>query len=763
MKNLFKYAASYWKAMIAIVLILVVQAYCDLSLPAYTSDIVNVGIQQGGIEDEVPRQIATEEMEKLLLFVSEDDQQTVMDAYTEDNTSYKKEAYVLKDSVAEEENTMENLKDILQIPMMMTSGIESGSDTTKQMEDKLKEQMSQGMAQSMPQGADQTMPEGMPQGESQAESQAVSLDDMSMFDLLKMLPAEQRATMVEKIEEQMSEMPDTILDQASVSFCRSAYKDLGMDMDQTQIHYLLKTGGQMAALALLGMVASIMVAFLASRVGASAGRDLRSGVFHKVVGFSNNEFNHFSTASLITRSTNDIQQIQMLIVMLLRMVLYAPILAIGGVLQVMKTNVSMSWIIGLAVIIIAFVVLLLFLVVMPKFKVLQNLVDKLNLVTREILTGLPVIRAFSTEKHEEERFDDANRTLTKTNLFVNRAMTFMMPVMMLVMNGVSVLIVWTGAHGISDGKMQVGDMMAFIQYTMQIIMSFLMITAISIMLPRANVAAGRICEVLEMEPSVNDPEEPVMPDKQEKGTVEFDHVSFAYPEAGENVINDITFKAEKGQTVAIIGSTGSGKSTLINLIPRFYDATQGNVLVFGKPVKEQDMESLRSQIAVVPQKAVLFAGTIRENMKWGKEDATDEEIMEALTIAQAAEVVQKKEGGLDAFVEQGGKNLSGGQRQRLTIARALVRKPRILILDDSASALDFATDAALRKAIREMKNAPTVFIVSQRTSSIRFADQILVLDDGKSVGVGTHDELLTTCSVYKEIYDSQYKKSGKEA
>ena len=369
--------------MIAIVLILVVQAYCDLSLPAYTSDIVNVGIQQGGIEDEVPRQIATEEMEKLLLFVSEDDQQTVLDAYTEDNTSYKKEAYVLKDSVAEEEDTMEDLKEILQIPMMMTSGIESGSDTTKQMEDKLKEQMSQGMPQS------------------------VSLDDMSMFELLKMLPAEQRTTMVEKIEEQMSEMPDTILDQAAVSFCKSAYKDLGMDMDQTQIHYLLKTGGQMAALALLGMAASIMVAFLASRVGASAGRDLRSGVFHKVVGFSNNEFNHFSTASLITRSTNDIQQIQMLIVMLLRMVLYAPILAIGGVLQVMKTNVSMSWIIGLAVIIIAFVVLLLFLVVMPKFKVLQNLVDKLNLVTREILTGLPVIRAFSTEKHEEERFDES--------------------------------------------------------------------------------------------------------------------------------------------------------------------------------------------------------------------------------------------------------------------------------------------------------------------------------------------------------------------
>ncbi len=368
----------------------------------------------------------------------------------------------------------------------------------------------------MPQGADQTMPEGMPQGESQAESQAVSLDDMSMFDLLKMLPAEQRATIVEKIEEQMSEMPDTILDQAAVSFCRSAYKDLGMDMDQTQIHYLLKTGGQMAALALLGMVASIMVAFLASRVGASAGRDLRSGVFHKVVGFSNNEFNHFSTASLITRSTNDIQQIQMLIVMLLRMVLYAPILAIGGVLQVMKTNVSMSWIIGLAVIIIAFVVLLLFLVVMPKFKVLQNLVDKLNLVTREILTGLPVIRAFGTQKHEEERFDDANKALTKTNLFVNRAMTFMMPLMMLVMNGVSVLIVWTGAHGISDGKMQVGDMMAFIQYTMQIIMGFLMLCMISIMLPRAAVAADRVEEVLKSETMIHDPKQENISQKTEK-------------------------------------------------------------------------------------------------------------------------------------------------------------------------------------------------------------------------------------------------------
>lgn len=763
MKNLFKYAASYWKAMIAIVLILVVQAYCDLSLPAYTSDIVNVGIQQGGIEDEVPRQIATEEMEKLLLLVSEDDQQTVMDAYTEDNTSYKKEAYVLKDSVAEEENTMENLKDILQIPMMMTSGIESGSDTTKQMEDKLKEQMSQGMAQSMPQGADRTMPEGMPQSESQTESQAVSLDDMSMFDLLKMLPAEQRATMVEKIEEQMSEMPDTILDQAAVSFCRSAYKDLGMDMDQTQIHYLLKTGGQMAALALLGMVASIMVAFLASRVGASAGRDLRSGVFHKVVGFSNNEFNHFSTASLITRSTNDIQQIQMLIVMLLRMVLYAPILAIGGVLQVMKTNVSMSWIIGLAVIIIAFVVLLLFLVVMPKFKVLQNLVDKLNLVTREILTGLPVIRAFSTEKHEEERFDDANRTLTKTNLFVNRAMTFMMPVMMLVMNGVSVLIVWTGAHGISDGQMQVGDMMAFIQYTMQIIMGFLMLCMISIMLPRAAVAADRVEEVLKSETMIHDPKQEKHFPEDGKGVLTFDHVSFRYPGADEDVLEDITFTAKPGETTAIIGSTGSGKSTLVNLIPRFYDVTSGDIMLDGVDIREVKQQELREKLGYVPQKGVLFSGDIASNIMFGNSHGSDDEMIEAAEIAQATEFIDTKPEKYKSPISQGGSNVSGGQKQRLSIARAIAKHPQVFIFDDSFSALDYKTDVTLRRALAEKTSGSTVLIVAQRISTILHAEQIIVLDEGKVAGKGTHAELLKNCPVYREIAESQLSRKELEA
>lgn len=759
MKNLFKYAASYWKAMIAIVLILVVQAYCDLSLPAYTSDIVNVGIQQGGIEDEVPRQIATEEVEKLLLFVSEDDQQTVMDAYTEDNTSYKKEAYVLKDSVAEEENTMENLKDILQIPMMMTSGIESGSDTTKQMEDKLKEQMSQGMAQSMPQGADRTIPEGMPQG----ESQAVSPDDMSMFDLLKMLPAEQRATMVEKIEEQMSEMPDTILDQAAVSFCRSAYKDLGMDMDQTQIHYLLKTGGQMAALALLGMVASIMVAFLASRVGASAGRDLRSGVFHKVVGFSNNEFNHFSTASLITRSTNDIQQIQMLIVMLLRMVLYAPILAIGGVLQVMKTNVSMSWIIGLAVIIIAFVVLLLFLVVMPKFKVLQNLVDKLNLVTREILTGLPVIRAFSTEKHEEERFDDANRTLTKTNLFVNRAMTFMMPVMMLVMNGVSVLIVWTGAHGISDGQMQVGDMMAFIQYTMQIIMGFLMLCMISIMLPRAAVAADRVEEVLKSETMIHDPKQEKHFPEDGKGVLTFNHVSFRYPGADEDVLEDITFTAKPGETTAIIGSTGSGKSTLVNLIPRFYDVTSGDITLDGVDIREVKQQELREKLGYVPQKGVLFSGDIASNIMFGNSHGSDDEMIEAAEIAQATEFIDTKPEKYKSPISQGGSNVSGGQKQRLSIARAIAKHPQVFIFDDSFSALDYKTDVTLRRALAEKTSGSTVLIVAQRISTILHAEQIIVLDEGKVAGKGTHAELLKNCPVYREIAESQLSRKELEA
>ena len=735
MKNLFKYAASYWKAMIAIILILFVQAYCDLSLPAYTSDIVNVGIQQGGIEDEIPEQIAREEMDKLLLFVSEEDGQKVMDAYEEDTESYEKDAYVLKESVSGDEEQMKELQDILKLPMMMTAGFESGSDMTKEVESQLKS----------------SLPDG-----------TVS-EDTTIFDIMKMLPGEQRTVMVEKMGEQMDDLPDTILDQAAVSYCKSVYQDLGMDMEKIQTGYLVKTGGMMIALAFLGMAASVLVGFLASRVGASAGRDLRGRVFHKVVGFSNHEFNQFSTASLITRSTNDIQQIQMLIVMLLRMVLYAPILAIGGVFQVMKTNVSMSWIIGLAVIIIACMVLLLFVVAMPKFKMLQKLVDKLNLVTREILTGLSVIRAFSTEKHEEKRFDDANVELTKTNLFVNRAMTFMMPVMMLVMNGVSVLIVWTGAHGISDGQMQVGDMMAFIQYTMQIIMGFLMLCMISIMLPRAAVAADRVEEVLKSETIICDPEQPEVLPEQGEGVLSFDHVSFKYPGADEDVLQDITFTARPGQTTAIIGSTGSGKSTLVNLIPRFYDVTEGKITLDGIDIRDIKQHDLREKLGYVPQKGVLFSGNIASNIMFGNQDGTEEEMKEAAEIAQATEFIETKPEGYESPIAQGGSNVSGGQKQRLSIARAIAKHPQVFIFDDSFSALDYKTDVTLRHALAEKTRESTVLIVAQRISTILHAEQILVLDDGKIVGKGTHAELLKNCEVYREIAESQLSRAELES
>lgn len=735
MKNLFKYAASYWKAMIAIVLILFIQAYCDLSLPAYTSDIVNVGIQQGGIEDKIPEQIAQEEMDKLLLFVSEEDGQKVMDAYEEDTTSYEKDAYVLKESVSEDEEQMKEVQDILKLPMMLTAGFESGSDMTKEIESQLKE--------------------GLPEG-------AVS-EETTIFDIMKMLPGEQRAAMVEKMGEQMEDLPDTILDQAAVSYCKAVYQDLGMNMDKIQTGYLVKTGGMMIALAFLGMAASVLVGFLASRVGASAGRDLRGRVFHKVVGFSNHEFNQFSTASLITRSTNDIQQIQMLIVMLLRMVLYAPILAIGGVFQVMKTNVSMSWIIGLAVIVIACMVLLLFVVAMPKFKILQKLVDKLNLVTREILTGLPVIRAFSTEKHEEKRFDDANIELTKTNLFVNRAMTFMMPMMMLVMNGVSVLIVWIGAHGISDGQMQVGDMMAFIQYTMQIIMGFLMLCMISIMLPRAAVAADRVEEVLKSETIIRDPKQPRALPEQGEGVLSFDHVSFKYPGADEDVLQDITFTARPGQTTAIIGSTGSGKSTLVNLIPRFYDVTEGKITLDGIDIRDIKQHDLREKLGYVPQKGVLFSGNIASNIMFGNQDGTEEEMKEAAEIAQATEFIETKPEGYESPIAQGGSNVSGGQKQRLSIARAIAKHPQVFIFDDSFSALDYKTDVTLRHALAEKTRESTVLIVAQRISTILHAEQILVLDDGKIVGKGTHAELLKNCEVYREIAESQLSRAELES
>ena len=737
MKNLFKYAAEHWKALLLIIAVLFIQAYCDLSLPAYTSDIVNVGIQQGGVEDQVPEQISVEEMDRLLLFVPSDEQQTVLDSYMEDENIYDVPAYVIKAGMTDE--NMTELRDVLAGPMMLTAGFESGSEMTAQIEEQLKAALPDGMAS----------------------------DDMTVFDILQMMPEEQRETLISGMEEMTAELPDTILDQAAVSFVGYAYKNLGIDMDGLQIRYLVTTGGKMAGLALLGMAASVLVGFMASRVGAATGRDLRGRVFRKVVGFSNNEFDHFSTASLITRSTNDIQQIQLIIVMLLRIVLYAPILAIGGVIQVFQTNVSMSWIIGLAVVLIGLVILLLFLVAMPKFRIMQSLVDRVNLVMREILTGLPVIRAFSTQKHEEERFDRANRDLTRTNLFVNRAMTFMMPVMMLIMNGVSVLIMWNGAHGIDNGQMQVGDMMAFIQYTMQIIMGFLMLCMLSIMLPRAAVAADRVEEVLASRTAIKDPDRAEHFAENEKGVLRFDHVSFRYPGADENVLEDITFTAKPGETTAIIGSTGSGKSTLVNLVPRFYDVTAGSITLDGADIRNVSQHELREKLGYVPQKGVLFSGDIASNILFGNPDGSEAEMVEAARIAQAEEFIEGKKDRYQSPIAQGGSNVSGGQKQRLSIARAIAKHPEVFIFDDSFSALDFKTDVTLRKALRQKTKESTVLIVAQRISTIMNAEQIIVLDDGRIAGVGTHRELLENCEVYRQIAASQLSEAelhaGKEA
>lgn len=709
MGKLIKFLKPYTAAIFAILMVLMVQAYCDLSLPGYTSDIVNVGIQQGGIDTSIPTKIAVEDMDKLLLFTAKDNHAVVMDAYKKDVNTYDKEAYVLKESIQKDDKTYNQLMAILGKPMLLMSGFDS--------------------------------------------------DNVDV----KLMPEEQRMQIVKQVEDKISEMPETMVSQAATTYVKSAYTNLGVDTGKMQITYILTTGGKMLALALLGMLASVTVGLLAARVAASNGRDLRSKVFKKVVGFSNGEFDEFSTASLITRSTNDIQQIQMLTVMLLRMVLYAPIMAIGGVVKVFHTNVSMSWIIALAVALIVGVVGILFSIAMPKFKVLQTLVDKLNLVTREILTGLPVIRAFSTEKYEEKRFDAANVDLTKTNLFVNRAMTFMMPIMMLVMNGISVLIVWTGAHGINDGQMQVGDMMAFIQYTMQIIMSFLMICMISIMLPRAAVSAKRVDEVLTSATLIHDPKEPKKLTKEGNGTLEFDHVSFRYPGAEEDVLHDISFVAKPGETTAFIGSTGSGKSTLVNLIPRFYDVTEGKILLDGEDIRDVTQHDLREKLGYVPQKGMLFSGTIASNILYGKEDATEAEMQSAAEVAQAADFIEEKNEKYDSHIAQGGSNVSGGQKQRLSIARAIAKEPDVFIFDDSFSALDYKTDITLRKALKKKTADSTVLIVAQRISTILRAEQIIVLDDGQVAGIGTHKELLNNCDVYYQIASSQLSEAELQA
>ena len=711
MDKLVKFLKPYAVTIAAIFAVLMMQAYCDLSLPSYTSDIVNVGIQQGGIDDKVPMVLSEEDLRKLTIFMSQEEAAQVKDSYTlqteENEYDYDGAVYTLKREVQEDEEALDELADIMQLPMFISVSASSDSE----------------MAQNL--------------------------------EMFQAMPEEQRSMALEQVKEQMKDVPDMVLTQSVPVYIKSVYQELGVNTDKIQIQYILHTGLKMLGLALLGMVASITVGFLAARVAASTGRDLRSRVFTKVIGFSNTEFDKFSTASLITRSTNDIQQIQTLTVMLLRIVLYAPVQAIGGIIKVFHTNVDMIWIIGLGVALVFMIVIVLFIVAMPRFKRLQTLVDRLNLVMREILTGLPVIRAFSKEKHEEDRFDKANRDLMKTNLFVNRAMTFMMPLMMLVMNGITVLIVWSGAAGIDKGQMQVGDMMAFIQYTMQIIMSCLMICMISIMLPRAAVAAERVDEIMTSKTAIADPEEPKHLPGNSKGEVEFEHVSFRYPGAEHDVLHDLNFVAKPGQTTAIIGSTGCGKSTLINLIPRFYDVTEGNIRVDGLDVREMTQHELRDKIGYVPQKGVLFSGTIASNILYGNTDGTEKEMKEAASIAQATEFIDEKPKKYESTIAQGGTNVSGGQKQRLSIARAIAKKPEIFIFDDSFSALDYKTDVVLRTALKEKTQDSTVIIVAQRISTILHAEQIIVLDEGKIVGIGTHKELLKSCEAYYQIASSQ--------
>ena len=729
MGKLFKFLKPYTAAVAAIICILVVQAYCDLSLPTYTSDIVNVGIQQGGIDEALPDTISKKDLNHLLLLVPSDRQKIVKNAYTESVEKYDYNGIVmeLKASVKEDKKKVDRLSEILGKPMLMAAGFDSDSEMTQKIEEQMRTQMS-----------------GIP-----------NVDKMDIYDMLEFMGAEGRNALIGQMDQQMDSMQDSMIAQAAAGYIKDAYTHIGIDTDQIETTYILRTGAKMLALAFLGMAASILVGLLASRVGAGVGRRLRENVFRKVVGFSNAEFDKFSTASLITRSTNDIQQIQLLLVMILRMVLYAPIMAIGGIWKVFHTNVGMSWIIGLAVAVIIVIVGFLFLVVMPKFKLIQNQVDKLNLVSREILTGLSVIRAFGTQKHEEERFDDANKALTKTNLFVNRAMTFMMPLMMFVMNSIAVLIVWVGGHSINDGAMQVGDMMAFIQYTMQIIMAFLMICMISVMLPRAAVSAGRVDEVLTSETLIHDPGNPSHIPEEGKGKVVFDHVSFRYPGAEEDVLHDISFTAEPGKTTAFIGSTGCGKSTLVNLIPRFYDVTDGKITIDGKDIRNVSQHELREKLGYVPQKAVLFSGDIASNILYGNPEGSEAEMTEAATIAQATEFIEQKKKKYKSTISQGGSNVSGGQKQRLSIARAIAKHPDVYIFDDSFSALDYKTDATLRAKLKEKTSESTVMIVAQRISTILHADQIIVLDDGQIVGKGTHKELLKTCEAYYQIASSQ--------
>ena len=727
-----KYLKGSAGVILCIVILLILQANCDLELPNYTSKIVTQGIQQKGVEDPVPERLTKQSFEDLQLFMEDEEIILLTQSYEQDPSSAYGE-YVL---TAAGKDKREELARILRRPetilMLLTSdadalaGLASGTSGTA------------GTA-----------------GTSGTAGITGAVDPAAVLPMLRLMPEAMRRQMLSGMDKYLEAMPEATLTQMAVRFVQQEYESMGMDLAVVQNRYLLVTGAKMLGLALLVMLCTIAVAFLSARLAAGTAYRLRSDVYRKVIGFNSEEFSRFSTASLITRSTNDIQQVQLFIGMGLRVLLYAPILGIGGVIKVINTNVSQSWVIALAIGLILVLILVLLKIAMPKFISLQSVIDKLNLVTREQLTGVMVTRAFSAEEHEEERFGEVNKELTGTLLFVNRCMTFMMPLMMIIMNGVSVLIVYSGAYAIDAGKMQVGDIMAFIQYAMQIIMSFLMLSMMSIILPRANVAAGRIADVLETKVKMQDPEKPEHPAKDAAGTVEFDHVSFTYPDAEEPVLQDIDFRAERGQTVAFIGSTGSGKSTLVNLIPRFFDVTSGSIRVDGVDVRNMDRRDLRARIGYVPQKSVLFSGTIGSNICYGAPDADQAQMEEAARIAQAEDFILAREDKYGSMIAQGGSNVSGGQRQRLSIARAIAKKPEILIFDDSFSALDFKTDAALRRALRETTADTTVLIVAQRISTIIHADQIIVLDNGQMAGKGTHKQLLQTCEVYRQIATSQ--------
>ena len=757
MKKLLKHFKPAIIPVIFVVILLVIQAYCDLSLPTYMSNIVNVGIQQSGIETVTPEKAPKSEMDKIELFMDKNDKDFV-------NSQYKSEKYKNKDILVLKENisdkNADKLADKLTKPMLITYMLEKGEKGELSSDSVSGKIDNKDFQKIMENGVKEMTPENqMKFMEINKKSQAGETVDM--FEILPLFSENTMSQITDVMNHKLKafdKLGEDTITQVVTPYTESLMKSAGVDTDQVRMNYLFKAGALMLGYAGVIFVCMIVVSLLASIIGARFSKDIRSHAYNQIINFSASESNKFSNASLITRCTNDIQQIQMVIVIMLRMIIYAPILGFGALLKVTNMSSGMVWVIALAVGVILVLVASLMVVAMPKFTALQKMVDKVNLVSREILTGLPVIRAFSREDHENERFDHANKTLTKTNLFVNRVMAIMMPAMMFIMNGTTVLIVWVGANETNAGNMQVGDIMAYIQYTMQIIMSFLMICMASIMIPRAFVSAKRLGEIYDTEITIHNPENPKEFEEKQKGVVEFKDVTFTYPGAEEPVLKDINFTAKPGETTAIIGSTGSGKSTLINLIPRFYDTTKGSVTVDGQDIKDVKLTDLRDKIGYVPQKGILFSGTIKSNIAFANEDLPMEKIEKAAEIAHATEFINEKPKKYDTHISQGGTNVSGGQRQRLSIARAIANEPEVLIFDDSFSALDFKTDVAVRKALSENIKNSTILIVAQRISTVLNAEQILVLDNGKIVGKGTHKELLNNCQVYRDIAESQLSK-----